>query len=226
MASFLFFAAVKGFGFCGIFGKRRNTSSRFSWSLSLGVSGMEDKFRNLNFDPRSIPLRHLQTIGLACAAYAQTEDHLQMAIAGCLGVDAELGWAVTSHMTAPLRENVLKSVAEIKLDDLDDLDKLDELIELVGKAAEKRNNIAHNLWCTDERTREVFVVKTSARGSVRADMIPMPLPKLREDADFIYEAGIELFRFLMAKNLIPALPSADRPRFHKTKAARKKRIKT
>ncbi|CCV04322.1 conserved hypothetical protein [Mesorhizobium metallidurans STM 2683] len=171
----------------------------------------DDHFRNLDFDPKNIPLRHLQTIGLACAAYAQTEDHLQMAIAGCLGVDAELGWAVTSHMTAPLREDVLKSVAEIKLDDLDDLDRLDELISVIKQAADKRNNITHNLWCIDAHTREVFVVKTSARGTVRADVIPMPLPKLREDADFIYQAGIELFRFLSAKNLLPALPPSDRP---------------
>ncbi|NML76797.1 hypothetical protein HHL25_21900 [Rhizobium sp. S-51] len=186
---------------------------------------MHEKFRNLDFDPRKLPPQYLEAIGLAVACSAQTEDHMQMAISGCLGIDAELGWGVTSHMTAPLRENVLKSVAEIRIDDLDDLDRLDDLIDLVKQAADKRNAIVHHMWCHDEKTGEVFLVKTTARNTVKADVVPMPLDTIRADAMFIYDAGIKLLQFLLAKDLIPALPPVGRSRFHKSKAARKKRIK-
>ena len=56
---------------------------------------MEEEFRNLDFDPRNLPRDYLEAIGLACASYAQTEDHLQMAIAGLLKIDSETGWAIT-----------------------------------------------------------------------------------------------------------------------------------
>ncbi len=184
---------------------------------------MDAQFRNLDFDPRKLPEEHLKAIGLACAAYAQTEDHVQLAIAGCLGIDNEYGWAITTHMSAPLRESVLKSVAEIRIDDLDDLDTLDDLLKIVGEAAKKRNAIAHHMWCTDEETSEVFTVRTTARVRVEADLIPMPIETIKADADFIYTAGIELLRFLLAKGLVPTLPPNDRARGHKSTAARKKR---
>lgn len=184
---------------------------------------MHEKFRNLDFDPRNLPANYLEAIGLAVACSAQTEDHMQMAISGCLGIDAELGWGVTSHMTAPLRENVLKSVAEIKLDDLDDLDRLDELVDRVKIAADKRNAIVHHMWCHDEQTGEVFLLKTTARNTVKAHLVPMPLATLLNDARFIYDAGIELLEFLLARDLVPALPPSGRGRYHKSKAARKKR---
>ncbi|MCJ9673706.1 MULTISPECIES: hypothetical protein [unclassified Neorhizobium] len=186
---------------------------------------MHDNFRNLDFDPRNLPAKYLEAIGLAVACSAQTEDHMQLAITGCLGLDGELGWAITSHMTVPLRENVLKSVAEIKIDSLDDLDQLDELIDKVKLAAERRNAIVHNLWCRDEKTNDVFLLRTTARNTVKVDLVPMPLDTIIDDAKFIYGAGIELLNFLLSKGLMPSLPPRDRPRFHKTKAARKKRAK-
>jgi hypothetical protein len=75
-----------------------------------------------DFDPRNLPQEMLAAIGLVTACSAQTEYIVEQGIAGCLGVDFEFGAAVTTHMAAPLRDHVLRAVAEIKIDDLDDLD--------------------------------------------------------------------------------------------------------
>ncbi len=96
-----------------------------------------------DFDPHNLPQKLLAAIGLALTSYAQTERMVQDAIAGCLGVDTEYGAAATTHMAMPLRFSVLKSVAEIRIDDLDALDELDELISKVEDAANRRNAIAH-----------------------------------------------------------------------------------
>jgi hypothetical protein len=184
---------------------------------------MDAKFRNLDFDPRNLPKDYLEAIGLACACYAQTEDNVQVAIAGLLAVDIEVGWAITTHMTAPLRESVLKSLTDIKFDDLSDIEEFDRLMGDVHEAANKRNRIAHNLWCTDEQTREIFQVRYDARTRVTAEVIPVSLETIRSDAEFIYLAGIEFLRFLIAKGLLPALPSRDRARFDKRKAIKQKR---
>ncbi|WP_349363062.1 MAG: hypothetical protein ABL307_12550 [Roseitalea porphyridii] len=186
---------------------------------------MNEPFRSFDFDPRKLPKPYLEAIGLACACYAQTEDNVQMAISGILGVDGETGWALSTHMTAPLRESVLKSLTDIKFDNLDDIEEFDRLMADVSEAATRRNRLAHNLWAVDEETGDVYQVSTQARKRVAVDVKPISLKAIRADAAFIYDAGIELLRFLMAKNLLPALPSAERPRFDKRKAIKNKRRK-
>lgn len=184
---------------------------------------MDSKFRNLDFDPRNLPSEYLKAIGLACACYAQTEDHVQMAIAGLLGIDVETGWAVSTHMTAPLRESVLKSLSDIKFDSLDDIEAFDALLADIAEAGNRRNRIVHHMWCRDEVTGGIFQVRTQARTRVTADLTPVSLESIEADAKFIYDAGIEFLRFLMTKELVPDFPPRGRARFDKRKAVKNKR---
>jgi len=175
-----------------------------------------------DFDPHNLPQEYLVAIGLAVASSAQTEKIIEMAIAGCLGVDAEYGAAVTTHMTAPLRFGVLRSVAEIRIDDLDALDELDDLLAEAETAAAKRNAIAHHGWCRNPKTKEVFTVKEVARTSYSTDLIPMPIDRVKADAEFIYQIGMKLMVFMKVNGILPE-PTPERNRFHKTKPERKKR---
>jgi hypothetical protein len=175
-----------------------------------------------DFDPHHLPQKLLAAIGLALTSYAQTERMIQDAIAGCLGIDTEYGAAVTTHMAMPLRFSILKSIAEIRIDDLDALDELDELISKAEDAGNRRNAIAHHSWCHDPKTGEVFTVKETARSSYSMDLIPMTIDKVESDAEFIYEVGMEFMVFMRFNNIRPPIPPT-RPRFHKTKPERKKR---
>lgn len=185
---------------------------------------MSDKIVH-DFDPRNLPPDLLTAVGLAVVSFAQTEGIIEMAIAGCLGVDAEYGAAVTTHMSAPLRFSVLKSVAEIHIDDLDTLDQLDTHLEELEIAFKKRNDLMHNQWARHGKTGELFTVKETARTRYEAELIPMSIDDVKSDALFIYKAGINFMSFLMAKNLLPPIPPL-RPRYHKSKTARKKRRNT
>jgi hypothetical protein len=53
----------------------------------------------------------------------------------------------------------------------------------------------------------------------------MTVDVIKRDAQFIYDAGMNLMSFLGARNLLPPFPTSLRFRGHKTKAARKKRRK-
>jgi len=119
--------------------------------------------KEYDFDPRNLPPELLNAIGLAVASFAQTEAVMEMAIAGCLGIDTEYGAAVTTHMPAPLRFSVLRSVAEISIDDLDILDELDELLAELDTAFNKRNDLIHNEWARDPDTGKFFTIKERAR---------------------------------------------------------------
>ena len=132
-------------------------------------------YKEFDFDPHNLPNDVLEAIGLAMTSSAQTESIIEMAIAGCLKVEVDYGAAVTTHMSAPLRDSVLRAVAEIRIDDLDTLDELDRILDHIRDEVQpRRNAIAHHTWCRDPNTDEVFTVKQTARGSVDAELIPMP----------------------------------------------------
>jgi hypothetical protein len=184
---------------------------------------MSGTFKEYDFDPRNLPQKLLAAIGLMTASAAQTENCVDTAIAGCLGIDVEYGQAVTTHMTAPLRDSVLRSAAEIRIDDLDALDELDALLDTINEAFKKRNAVVHHAWCRDPETNAVFTVKETARTRVETDLLPMSVDSVERDALFVYQAGMDLYSFLMRHSLFPPFQPADRFRGHKSKAARKKR---
>lgn len=180
------------------------------------------KVTEYDFDPRNLPHDLLAAIGLAITSSTQTEHIMQDAIAGCAGIDAEYGRAITTHMPMPLRFSVLRSVAEIHIDDLDHLDELDELLKEVDTAINKRNDLAHNQWCREPKSGDLFVIKEKARTRYELDLLPMSIDHIKSEATFIYDVGIRFMRFLMARGLLPPA-SPHRPRAHKSKAARKVR---
>lgn len=177
------------------------------------------------FDPRRLPDDILAAIGLIATCSAQTESVVEAGISACLDIDFEFGAAVTTHMNAPQRDNVLRAVAEIKIDNLDDLDELDRLLDQINVAYAKRNAYVHRGWCQHPTNGKVFTVKTSARGRVETDLVGMNLADIRRDAQFIYQAGMDLQTFLIERGLFPKQPPTSRNRFHKSKAERKKRRK-
>jgi hypothetical protein len=182
----------------------------------------QDRERRLDFTPYSLPKAMLTAIGLVTTSAAQTEDLIQWAVAGSLGLDFEYGKAATLHMNMPLRLSVLRSAAEIRLDSLDALDELDDLIGEVERAFERRNAIVHHQWCRDEDTGEIFTSKEVARTSLRVELVPMSVATVEDAAKTIYLVGIKMYGFCKKYGLIPANPAA-RPRAHKLKEARKKR---
>ncbi|MEQ1900129.1 MAG: hypothetical protein ABL866_05300 [Devosia sp.] len=122
-----------------------------------------------------------------------------------------------------MRDQVLRAVAEIRIDDLDVLDELDEILDAILDANSRRNDHVHNEWCRKPKSDEVFQVKAKARGRVEMDLIPVSIDKIKSDAQLIYDVGIRLYEFLRRHRLIAQLPPPNRPRGHKSKAARKER---
>jgi hypothetical protein len=179
--------------------------------------------KEYDYNPRNLPKEILESIGLAIASAAQTESVISMAIGGCLGLEIEYFLAVTTHMSLPLKFSVLRAAAEIRIDNLDDLDELDRLLDEVDKAIAKRHEIAHCEWCCDPDTKQLFRVKKVARTSVNAEMLPVTPESVKAEAEIIFQAGLNLMTFIMARDMLPKIPAAKRPRFHKTKAERKKR---
>jgi hypothetical protein len=180
-------------------------------------------FKEYDFDPQNLPQDLLVSIGLMTTSSAQTESCVEAAIAGCLGVDFEYGNAITTHMAAPQRDSALRAVAEIGIDDPDALDELDLLLDAINTAFSKRNAVVHHTWCRDPETGALFTVKETARGRVETNLIAMSVEQVKSDALFVYQAGMNLYSFLIGHGLLPPTPPPNRFRGHKSRAERKKR---
>lgn len=178
-----------------------------------------------DYDPRNLPDDLLKAIGLVTASFAQTDSIIETAIAGLLGVDVEVGWAATTHMAVPLRRDILKSVAEVRFHDPDLLNAVDSLDARIREAATLRNKYAHGQIRRGPGNvieREVF----SARGGLDIGTEPVDAATARADADTIRQVGLDLYQFLIDHDLMPDFPPDNRPRSHRSKAARKERRKT
>lgn len=182
--------------------------------------------KEYDFDPYGLPTELRAAIGLAIAGSVQTETILNDAIGGCLGMDSEYTIAITQHMPLPLKLSVLHSVAEIRLDDLDDLDELDALLANVKTAFDKRNAIAHESFARQKLDKTLHRVAQKARVRVEIELTPVTVEEVINDATFIIDAGLALWTFLGLRGLLPDIPSGNRPRGHKSRAARKKRRET
>ncbi len=181
--------------------------------------------KEYDFNPHNLPQDILQAIGLVTTCFAQTQYVVELGIGGCTGVEIEYSIAITTHMNAPLRDHVLRAVAQIRIDNLDDLDELDRLLDQIKIAGNKRNLYAHNKLGRDPDTGNFFAQIIEARGEVDGELVPISADKIKADALFIYQAGMDLMIFLGGRNLLPTIPPSKRPRAHKSKAARKKRRK-
>ena len=176
----------------------------------------------MDFTPAALPPEILQAIGQVVAASAQTEHAVEMAIGSVLNVDVEYAGAITTHMAAPLRDHVVRAVAEIRIDDLDALDRLDTILDAINAAYAKRNAIVHNSWCKGPDGK-VFTVKTTARGRLESDLVEMTVDQVKADAVEIADAGLALIQFMIDNGFSPVFDERPRFRGHKSKAARKKR---
>jgi hypothetical protein len=176
-----------------------------------------------DFSPYSLPTDLVGAIGLVTTAAAQTENCVEELLAGCLGVEFEYGLAVTLHMSMPQRFSVIRSAAEIRLDDLDSLDALDDLLDRAEKAFERRNSVVHHQWCIEPKTGRIYTVKQSARRRLESDVVEMSAAQVAQIAREIYLVGMDVFNFARLHGLLPAFPSTVRPRTHKSRSARKKR---
>jgi hypothetical protein len=176
-------------------------------------------------DPRKLPPDLLASIGLMATSAAMTENIVEIAVAGFLRVSTDYGLTLTPHMNMPLRLDVLKSAAEIRIDDLDVLDEFGELLGRIKEAFGKRNDVIHDLWFRNSHTGEVGRYQKKARGKLEMKFITTSADEVRRDALLVHEVGMELATFLRRHNLWPRKQRVRPSPLWFKRAARKEREK-
>ena len=185
------------------------------------MSRTANENETLDFDPRNLPQEYLAAIGLMSAAASSTDGIMEYAIAGLLGLDAEQGWAVTAHMSAPQRTSVLRSSAEIVIESASALDELDIHLNARKAATDARNQMIHGSWSIRPSDGQVVLVKQEARTHVEVSLRAVSVDEIKGAALALYEVGMNLMRFCISFGIEPALPR-KRDRITNTPKARKK----
>jgi hypothetical protein len=154
-----------------------------------------------DFDPRNLPPDFLSALGLAAAAAAQTEDVMQHLIGGLAGLDIVQTIAVAAQMSATLKDQVARALAELSAPHLQGLDDLDDLLDVVNDAMERRNALLHNAYCRHPHTGEIMTCRQRARGAVRVSTTPITAAEVEADAVAIYNAGMGIMTFMISHGI-------------------------
>lgn len=162
-----------------------------------------------DFDPRNLPPEMLQAVGLVVASAAQTESVVQDFICGLLGIDMFVGRALTNQMSARLKDQVSRAIAELNGPSVSEVDRIDDLLDAINAAYAKRNAIVHGALCQHPATGEVLSYREQSRGSYRMSLQPVTAAAFENDALLIYEAGMNLMRFMTSRGIVPRNRTRD-----------------
>jgi hypothetical protein len=158
---------------------------------------------SFDFNPFNLPPEYLRAVGLVSAAASATEWIVGELIGGLLGIDAFATRALTSHMAVPLRDNIARSLVELKAEFIDQIDDLDDLLDAVDAAFDLRNTILHNSIIIERATGQVFSYRISSRGNLKGSLQPISAEAIEQDAAAIHDAGLKLYAFMMERDWLP-----------------------
>lgn len=126
---------------------------------------------------------------------------MQHFIGALLGIDNIDTLALTAHMSAPLKDHVARALIELKTNVADNVDDADDLLDEVDRALALRNTVVHNSFAIHPDTGEIFSYRLKARGSLQLDLEPIPVEEIQQVAALVYEAGMNVTRFMMRHSL-------------------------
>lgn len=177
-----------------------------------------------DFDPHNLPDGFLEAVGLVITAASQTEYVMCEFIGALLNIDVNESTALTAHMTVPLKDDIIRCLAELNAPSASEVDQIDDILDDIRSAIDKRNIIAHNALIRDPNTNEVFTMRERARGSLQISLTPISVEEIRESAREIYEAGMRLMSFMISRGLGTSVRTEPlREPLNRRKAARAQR---
>jgi hypothetical protein len=177
-----------------------------------------------DFNPNNIPDEYLQAIGLVIASSSQTEEIMGHFLGALLTVDEVETVALHTHMSMPMKTDIIKAILELNAPSASAVDDVDDLLDRICAAVERRNEVAHNKFAIHPQTGEIFSLRIKARGSLQSELKPVTADDLRSVASEIYHAGLALQDYMTQNGLSPR--SRERPlrqQFKRKKSARNAR---
>ena len=149
-----------------------------------------------DFHPDSIPDEYLKAIGRIMLCAAQAEDCVRTAIGVFLKIDNVETLALTTQLSTPLKDKIMRAVAELNSASASMVDDLDDILDKINAGMERRNAVAHRSLCKNPDSNEILIWKEKVSGSIELELKPITVNELNEIADNLLEASHELTAFV------------------------------
>ncbi|MFM5923965.1 MAG: hypothetical protein ACKOPG_07255 [Novosphingobium sp.] len=156
-----------------------------------------------DFNPNNLPDEHLRAIGLVIACASQTEEIMRNFIGVLLGVDNIETIALGTHMSLPMKDDIIRAVVELNAPSASAVDEVDDILDEIREAMQLRNAVAHNEFAIHPENGEIYSLREKARGSLQAELKPIKANDLLEAADRVFRAGMALQSYMMKTGLVP-----------------------
>jgi hypothetical protein len=144
----------------------------------------------------NVPEPYLTTIGKVTVVWGVLESVVDLSIwrlAGFKQTDHRSA-IVTAHMTWPLKMDVIEALAVAVTPDHPQFGAFGSVRPLLKKAQEGRNRIAHGQWGYVDG--KVIKARATARGRLRAQIIPITLDEIEAIVADIALAGRALLKLV------------------------------
>ncbi|MCH8091303.1 MAG: hypothetical protein IIC57_03035, partial [Proteobacteria bacterium] len=120
---------------------------------------------------------------------ADLDSVLEHAIWCLIPVGHGQGMAITTHMTTPLRVDVLLSLAGVANWEPTTLGELEKLTKKIQRTLRKRHDLIHALWAPAADHNGATAFTTKARGKVQYSFKDKSAKEIEKIADELYEAS-------------------------------------
>lgn len=156
-----------------------------------------------DFNPNNLPPDFLRAVGLVIACASQTEEIMRNFMGIVLGVDNIETEALGTHMSFPMKNDIIRSILELNAPSASFVDEVDDILDEIRDAMQMRNVVAHNEFAIHPGTNEIFSLRIKARGSLQSEFKRVTTEELLGTADHIYRAGMALQDFMLKNHLGP-----------------------
>ena len=157
-----------------------------------------------DFDPNNLPKEYLEAIGLVIACASQTDVVMRDFVGALLKIDNAETVALGTHMSVPMKDDIIRSLTELNAPSASEVDEIDDLLDEIRDAFVMRNAIAHNGFAIHPESGEVLVMSEKARGSLQVELSPITVDQIRLGASRIYDAGMNLMTFMASRGIGPS----------------------
>lgn len=158
-----------------------------------------------NFNPNDLPDEYLRATGLVVTSASQTEKIMRDFAGALLGIDNIESIAFGTHLSFPMKDNIIRAVVELNAPSASAVDTLDDILDEIENALLFRNVVAHSEFAIHPDNGDVYLMREKARGSLQVDFKPVKTEELLAAAERIYQAGLALQDYMTRSGLIPRL---------------------
>jgi hypothetical protein len=176
-----------------------------------------------DFNPDSIPEEYLKAIGRIMLCAAQAEDSVRTAIGVFLKIDNIETLALTTQLSTPLKDKIIRAVAELNSASASMVDDLDDILDKINTGMEQRNAVAHRSLCKNPENNDILIWKERVSGSITLELKLITVEDLNGISDNLLAASHELTQFLARVGGPKHRDGLLREPLSRTRAARAKR---